>query len=101
MADDISSSKKIGHITRIYMTVIALDTLAYATKLKEAGMDARLAQVQSEETAKILNDLVINQLATKKDLYDLKLDMYAFMVKVATFTVGILGGLQAIFHFIK
>ena len=83
------------------MTVIAFDTLAFANKLKEAGMDPKLADVQSEETAKILMDLTTNQLATKKDLNELKLDMYAFTVKVATFTVGILGGIQALLHFIK
>lgn len=94
------------------MTVIAFDTLAFANKLKEAGMQPHLADVQSEETAKILADLAVNQLATKKDilelktatkqdLNELKLELYAFTVKVATFTVGILGGLQALFHFIK
>jgi hypothetical protein len=83
------------------MTVIAFDTLAFANKLKGAGMNATLAEVQAEETAKILNDLAENHVATKKDLHELKLDMYAFMVKVATFTVGILGGIQALFHFIK
>lgn len=94
------------------MTAIAFDTLAFANKLKGAGMSPGLAEVQAEETAKILGDLASNKLATKqdvKDLYlanqkdfkDLEMKMYSFMVKTATFTVGILGGVQALFHFIK
>ena len=89
------------------MSVIAFDTLAFANKPKRgAGMSSpSLAEVQAEETAKILNDLAVNHLATKQDLNDglssLKMDMYTFMVKVAMFTVGILGGIQTLFHFIK
>ena len=83
------------------MTVIAFDTLNFANKLKAAGMSPTLADVQAEETAKILTDLTVKQLVTKQDLKDLEMKMYGFMVKVATFTVGILGGLQALLHFIK
>jgi len=87
------------------MTVVAFDTLAFANKLKGAGMSASLADVQAEETAKILTDLTANQLVTKQDLKNeisnLKMDMYSFTVKVAMFTVSILGGIQALFHFIK
>ncbi len=90
------------------MTAIAFDTLHFANKLKEAGMASQLADVQSEEIAKILNDLTISTLATKQDIQilksdiqNLKIEIYAFTSKVAMFTVGILGGLQTIFHFIK
>ena len=83
------------------MTVIAFDTLNFANKLKDAGMSEKLADVQAEETAKILNDLTTNQLVTKSDLKELEMKMYGFMVKVAMFTVGILGGLQTLFHFVK
>ncbi len=87
------------------MSVVAFDTLAFANKLKGAGMDSTLADVQAEETAKILSDLTTNQLVTKQDLKseidDLKMDMYGFTVRVAMFTVSILGGIQALFHFIK
>lgn len=83
------------------MTVVAFDTLAFANKLKGAGMSPTLADVQAEETAKILSDLTTNQLATKNDLNVLKMDMYGFTVRVAMCTVSILGGIQALFHFIK
>ena len=68
-------------------------------------MHPTLADVQAEETAKILTDLTANQLVTKQDLKseidNLKMDMYGFTVRVAMFTVSILGGIQALFHFIK
>lgn len=119
------------------MTVIAFDTLAFSNKLKDAGMEAKLADVQSEEMANILRDFTINTLATKKDISELKQDignfkvaikedmiatkqdiadlkftsqqdlknlelkMYSFMVKMASFIVGILGGIQALFHFVQ
>jgi hypothetical protein len=87
------------------MTVVAFDTLAFANKLKGAGMNPSLADVQAEETAKILTDLTANQLVTKQDLKNeignLKMDMYGFTVKVAMFTVSILGGIQALFHYMK
>jgi hypothetical protein len=90
------------------MTVIAFDTLAYANKLKDGGMEAKLADIQAEETAKILTDLAINQLATKQDLHVLKTDIINLksdllreihnnMWKI----VGLLAGLQGLFHFIR
>jgi len=87
------------------MTAIAFDTLAYANKLKGAGMNSILAEVQAEETAKILSELTDNKLVTKEDLKQemnaLKMDMYGFTVKVAVFTVSILGGIQTLLHFLK
>lgn len=87
------------------MTVIAFDTLAFANKLKGAGMSPNLAEVQAEEQGKIINDLVSNQLVTKQNLKEelhlLKMDLYSFTVKVAMFTVSILGGIQALLHFLK
>lgn len=90
------------------MTVIAFDTLAYANKLKEAGMEANIADTQAEETAKILNDLAVNQLATKEDLSLLKNDLITIKsellkeIHLNTWKiVGLIAGLQALFHFIK
>lgn len=94
------------------MTVIAFDTLDFATKLENAGLDVKIAKVQSEETARILNDFASNQLVTKQDLISTKIElkeeirqlemrMYGFIVKSVSFTVAILGGLQVLFHFIK
>lgn len=46
------------------MTTIAFDTLAYANKLKQAGVPGRQAEVQAEAMA----ELVEERLATKRDL---------------------------------
>lgn len=47
---------------------LVLDTLAYANKLKEAGVPIKQAEIQAELLAEIIGD----QLATKQDI-DLKL----------------------------
>lgn len=50
------------------MTAIAFDTLAYANKLKQAGVPDRQAEVQAETMA----ELVEERLATKRDLSELE-----------------------------
>lgn len=83
------------------MTAISFDTLAFANKLKNAGVDPKAAEAQAEATAEILNDLTINQLATKQDIRDLEMKMYSFITRSLAFSVTILVGLQTLFHFIK
>lgn len=53
--------------------VITFDTLAYANKLKEAGMDTKLAETQAQVQAELLTKLVDDQLATKQDFKDLQI----------------------------
>lgn len=50
------------------VTTIAFDTLAYANKLKQAGVPNRQAEVQAEAMA----ELVEERLATKRDLSELE-----------------------------
>lgn len=50
------------------MSAIAFDTLAYAKKLKLAGVPEAQAEVQAEAMA----ELVEERLATKRDLKDLE-----------------------------
>ena len=94
------------------MTMTAFDTLAYARKLKDAGVEDNIAEAQSEATAEIFHALIVERLATKEDLSkveiafksdlkDLKSEMQAFIVKSLSAFVLILGGLQTLFHFIK
>lgn len=101
------------------MTQIAFDTLAFANKLKQAGLDPKIAEVQAEETAKILNDLTGNHLETKFDFHsleskidkvknDLELKLESFkteiisqMMKISIWLMSILGSLQILFHFLK
>ncbi len=94
------------------MSVIAFDTLAYANRLKEGGMESRLADIQSEETARILTDMAANQLATKEDILFFKQDLKQEInnlksellkeIHLNTWKIiGLLAALQALFHFIK
>ncbi|MGD9153378.1 MAG: DUF1640 domain-containing protein, partial [Gammaproteobacteria bacterium] len=54
---------------------VAFDTLAYANRLKKAGVDPKIAEVQAELQVQVLNDLTENRLATKEDMGELRKDM--------------------------
>jgi hypothetical protein len=41
------------------------------------------------------------ELATKKDLLNLKMELQSFIVKAITTSIIMLGGLQTFFHYIK
>ena len=51
------------------------DTLAYANKLKAAGVEPKIAEVQAELQAELLSELAQNTLATKADINCLKADI--------------------------
>lgn len=51
------------------MATIAFDTLAYAKKLKAAGVPENQAEIQAEAFAEIIEE----RLATKQDLKELEL----------------------------
>jgi hypothetical protein len=63
------------------MASITFNPITYANKLKEAGMAARIADVQAEEMVNMIN----THIATKEDLiameYRLKTDLKEFMIK--------------------
>jgi hypothetical protein len=80
---------------------VPFDTLAYANKLKEVGVDSKVAETQAEATAEILNNLINDRLSTKDDLKDLEMRIYGFIFKAITANIAILGGLQTFFHFLK
>lgn len=77
--------------TTNYMPRVAFDTLAYANKLKEAGLDPRIAEAQAELQATILTDLTCNQLATKKDMQDLKFELLLKLGGIVIACTTILG----------
>lgn len=88
------------------MTSVTFDTLAYANKLKRAGLEATIAETQASAIAEIFSELSRNQLATKDDMRLLRDDihrfeikMYTFIAKSVSFTVVILGSIQALLHF--
>jgi uncharacterized protein YdhG (YjbR/CyaY superfamily) len=51
--------------------VIPIDTLAYAKRLIQAGMPQQQAEVQ----AQVLKEIIDNNLATKKDIAEVKADI--------------------------
>lgn len=83
------------------MAHATFDTLAFANRLKAAGADARLAEVQAEATAEILGGLMDNQLATKQDLLTLEMKLSALYLKMTVGSVSLLIGLQTLLHFVK
>jgi hypothetical protein len=50
------------------MSSVTFDTLQYAKKLKEAGFNEAQAEIQAEA----LRDIIEDNIATKRDLYDLE-----------------------------
>ena len=53
------------------MGAITFDTLAYAKKLKNAGVSEAQAEVQAESLAEIIED----NLATKRDIKELEINL--------------------------
>ena len=53
------------------MSAIAFDTLAYAKKLKKAGVPEEQAEVQAEALAEIVEE----RLSTKRDLKELEVEL--------------------------
>jgi len=79
------------------MTTSTFNAITYANKLKNAGLEIKIADVQAEEMANIIS----SNLATKDDLKMLEMRLQAFIVKSFITAVGLLGGLQTLFHFLK
>ncbi len=50
---------------------VMFDTLAYANKLKAAGVDPKAAEAQAEVNAEMITTLLESTLATKQDLTDM------------------------------
>lgn len=71
---------------------ITFDTLQYANKLKKAGLSEQLAEIQAEALKEIIED----NLATKRDLEDLKKDLTIRMGTMFAVSVSILSILLTI-----
>ncbi len=59
------------------MTSAIFDTLAYAKKLKEAGVPENQAEIHAEAIAELIDE----QLATKKDLHILEANITANIIR--------------------
>ncbi len=53
------------------MVTMRYNAISYANRLKEAGLQSKIADVQAEELSNILND----DIATKKDIEILRLEI--------------------------
>lgn len=89
------------------MTAITFDTLTFANKLKNVGVDPIVAETQAQVTSEILSEITTNQIATKEDIrfirdemQKLEMRMYGFIVRCVSFTIIMLGGLQTLYHFV-
>ncbi len=84
---------------------IIFDTLKYATKLKEAGTDSKIAEAQASVMGEAISELIDNQLITKNEmkslLVEFEIKMQAYFFKIVMSAVVFLGGLQTLFHFVK
>jgi hypothetical protein len=70
---------------------IRFDTLAYANRLKEAGVPEKQAEAQSEALAEVLD----SQIATKKDLLELEANTKKDLVELEANTKKDLVELEA------
>jgi hypothetical protein len=81
---------------------ITFDTLEYMNELKRSGMRQEEAEAITNATTKAFNQMIdTKELATKKDLLNLKMELQSFIVKAITTSIIMLGGLQTFFHYIK
>ena len=95
---------------------ITFDTLKFANRLKAAGVKPEIAEAHAEAEAEVFTETLINQVATKHDIIELKAELKSdinqlqsemkelkneLIIKLGGITVavgGLLGALIAIFH---
>jgi len=79
------------------MPIYAFDTLVFANKLKQAGLDPKIAETQAELQAAVLSDLANNsQLSIKKDLKDLEIELKLQMSELKTDLLIKLGSIAVV-----
>jgi hypothetical protein len=66
--NDVRGIDRSHHLEQLLSVAIAIDTLAYARRLREAGFSERQAEGQAEALAATMTDT----LATKQDLLELR-----------------------------
>ena len=73
------------------MTIVAFDTLAYANKLKNGGVESGAAEAQAGALQEIMHDFIKNQLSTKEDLRNIEITLSQDILKTeSTLRVDIL-----------
>lgn len=70
------------------MATMRFNAISYANRLKDAGLQSKIADIQAEELSNILND----DIATKKDIEILKLEIVSIkndvVLKLGRLVVG-------------
>ncbi len=72
------------------------DTLAFANKLKNAGVDSKIAEAQAEIQAQVMQDFADQRLATKEDIREIKIEIAQLDTKIEQLRVELtlkLGGI--------
>lgn len=75
------------------MPNLIFDSLAYANKLKAAGLDPKIAEAQAELQVNTLSDFATNSFASKKDLEALELKLQLDLSKLKNELIVKLGGI--------
>jgi hypothetical protein len=75
------------------MSTVTFDTLKFVEKLKAAGVPDAQAKAMSEAHSEALADSVVNVLATKSDIAELKLDMIKWIVGIGLAQIALLVGI--------
>ncbi len=83
------------------MSTVAFDTLAYANRLKEAGVPPEQAEAHVAAQAEFLTQHILSEVATKDDLRTLKGEMDVRFEQVDTRLAEIKGEMDTRFAEIK
>jgi len=76
---------------------VTFDTLEYMDELKRSGMKQEIAEAITKATSKALNQMMeTKELATKKDLNDMKVELIKFISDSTWKTIGILATFQTV-----
>ncbi len=79
------------------MVATAFNAITYANKLKQAGLETRIADVQAEE----MSNFISNTLATKEDLESLELRLQGFIIKALIASMSVLIGIITLSNYMK
>ena len=79
------------------MSSTPFNAITYANKLKDAGMSARIADVQAEEMTEIINSELVTKSFLETKLHELELKM---IVKLGSFMVVQSGIILAVLGFL-
>jgi hypothetical protein len=75
------------------------DPIEYAKQLRNAGVSQEQADIQAQAIETVINDIVSNQeLVTKRDLAELKLELIKWMIGTGIAGVLAIAGLIKYIH---